>query len=74
MVRSVIDLFLRGEVDRVDIVYNEFKSVAQQRIVIEQFLPLVPEATAIGSRSARGSIIFTNLRKKISFPPFYPDI
>ncbi len=42
--REIIDLFLNGEVDRVDIVYNEFKSVTQQRIMIEQFLPLVPEA------------------------------
>jgi F-type H+-transporting ATPase subunit gamma len=45
-VRMLIDLFLRGEVDRVDLVYNEFKSVAQQRVVIEQFLPLVPEAAS----------------------------
>jgi F-type H+-transporting ATPase subunit gamma len=45
-VRKLIDLFLRGEVDRVDLVYNEFKSVAQQRVVVEQFLPLVPEVTA----------------------------
>ena len=44
----LIDLFLRGEFDRVDIIYNEFKSVAQQRIVIEQFLPLVPEAVRVG--------------------------
>ncbi len=44
-VRNLIELFLRGEVDRVDLVYNEFKSVAQQRVVVEQFLPLVPEAS-----------------------------
>ena len=31
-----------GEFDRVDLVYNEFKSIAQQRIVVEQFLPVVP--------------------------------
>jgi len=41
--REIVELYLRGEIDRVDVVYNEFKSVAQQRIVIEQYLPLVPE-------------------------------
>jgi F-type H+-transporting ATPase subunit gamma len=27
-------------VDRVDIVYNEFKSILQQRLVVEQLLPI----------------------------------
>jgi F-type H+-transporting ATPase subunit gamma len=44
VVRRLIDMYVRGDVDRVDLVYNEFKSVAQQRVVIEQFLPMVPEA------------------------------
>jgi len=35
--------FLRGDFDRVDILYNEFKSVTQQRIVADQFLPMLPE-------------------------------
>ena len=37
---KLIGSFARGEFDRVDIVYTEFKSVTQQRIVVEQFLPL----------------------------------
>ncbi|MEW6509689.1 MAG: ATP synthase F1 subunit gamma [Bacteroidota bacterium] len=37
---EVTEGYLRGEYDRVDIVYNEFKTVAQQRIVIEQYLPI----------------------------------
>lgn len=44
VVREVIDKFLWGEVDRVDVIFNEFKSVTQQRVLIDQFLPLVPEA------------------------------
>ena len=32
--------YQKGEFDRVDIVYNEFKSIAQQRIQVEQFLPI----------------------------------
>lgn len=37
--------FLNGQVDRVLLVFSEFKSVAQQRPVVEQLLPVVkPEA------------------------------
>ena len=50
----MIDLFLKGEVDRVDLVYNEFKSVAQQRVVVEQFLPLVPEVSADTAKGHKG--------------------
>lgn len=36
--------FLEGEIDRVLVVFNEFKSVMQQRITVEQILP-VPRVT-----------------------------
>jgi F-type H+-transporting ATPase subunit gamma len=36
--------FLKGEVDRVLLVYSEFKSVATQVPVVQQLLPIVPEA------------------------------
>jgi len=34
--------FIEGEVDSVYLVYNEFKSVIQQRVVVEPLLPLAP--------------------------------
>jgi F-type H+-transporting ATPase subunit gamma len=34
--------FIEGRVDSVHLIYNEFKSVMQQRIVVEQLLPLAP--------------------------------
>jgi F-type H+-transporting ATPase subunit gamma len=37
-----MDGFKRGEFDRVEIIYNEFKNVATQILVTEQFLPVVP--------------------------------
>jgi F-type H+-transporting ATPase subunit gamma len=43
VVQEVTEGFLNGEYDRVDVIYNEFKSVIQQRIVIEQLLPIPPE-------------------------------
>ena len=32
--------FLNGTYDKVEFIYNEFKSIIQQRITIEQFLPI----------------------------------
>jgi F-type H+-transporting ATPase subunit gamma len=38
-----IDAFLSGEVDKVMIIYNEFKSVISQRVVVDQLLPIFRE-------------------------------
>ena len=41
LARDIIKRFTEdGEIDKVFIIYNEFKSVMQQRIVIEQLLPV----------------------------------
>jgi F-type H+-transporting ATPase subunit gamma len=37
---TAIDAFISGQVDRVVLVYNEFKSVMTQRMVVEQLLPI----------------------------------
>lgn len=42
----VIDDFLTGKVDRVYMVYNEFKSAISQTTRVEQILPAVPPAKA----------------------------
>lgn len=43
--RDAIEAFISGEVDAVDLVYNEFKSAIQQRPVVERVLPIprIPE-------------------------------
>jgi F-type H+-transporting ATPase subunit gamma len=41
MARSIIRRYERSEIDSVYIVYNEFKSVLSQRIVVEKLLPIV---------------------------------
>jgi F-type H+-transporting ATPase subunit gamma len=51
--RQAIDAFIGGDVDRVALVYNEFKSVMSQRVVVEQLLPIAraevePEAGPAG--------------------------
>ena len=40
------DAFLSGEVDRVMLVYNEFRSVMTQRVVVDQLLPITREDVA----------------------------
>ena len=37
---AAIGAFVGGEVDSVSLVYNEFKSVMQQRVVVERLLPI----------------------------------
>ena len=37
-----IEDFIEGRVDQVYVLYNEFKSVIQQRLVVERLLPIVP--------------------------------
>ena len=39
---SLMARFAGGEYDRVDIVYNQFRSAAVQRLIVEQFLPVLP--------------------------------
>jgi F-type H+-transporting ATPase subunit gamma len=43
IVQQVVDQYLKDEYDKVEVIYNEFKSVIQQRIVVEQVLPILPE-------------------------------
>jgi F-type H+-transporting ATPase subunit gamma len=39
----IVDDFVAGRVDRVFMVYNEFKNAVQQTVVVKQVLPVVPE-------------------------------
>ena len=40
--QQLVDLYTKAEVDSVYLVYNEFKSVIQQRVAVEKLLPLAP--------------------------------
>ncbi len=37
---EIVRAYRNGEFDRVDVIYNEFKSIIQQRIVTGQYLPI----------------------------------
>jgi F-type H+-transporting ATPase subunit gamma len=54
--RLATEAFTSGEVDRVVVVYNEFKSVISQRVVVDQLLPIArrdvagpPDAAAVAA-------------------------
>lgn len=39
----ISELFVQNAVDKVYLVYNEFKSVIHQQVILEQLLPIVPD-------------------------------
>jgi F-type H+-transporting ATPase subunit gamma len=41
---EIVDGYLKGTWDKVEIIYNEFKSVIQQNLRVEQLLPIPTEA------------------------------
>ncbi len=40
--QDLMDRFVEGEFDKIEIVYNKFKNAATQIVMTEQFLPIVP--------------------------------
>jgi F-type H+-transporting ATPase subunit gamma len=46
---SLMKSFVAKEYDRIDIVYNQFKNAAVQKLVSEQFLPIASEASQSSS-------------------------
>lgn len=51
----LMDKFVYGEFDKIEIVYNKFKNAATQEIMVEQFLPIVPVE---GSANTNADYIF----------------
>ena len=55
--RDVIKRFTEDEaIDKVFIIYNEFRSVLSQRVVTEQLLPVAREAEATDATAAGGAV------------------
>mgnify|MGYP000530710021 FL=1 len=47
--QALMDRFVEGDFDKIELVYNKFKNAATQIVMTEQFLPIVPvqsESTA----------------------------
>jgi len=52
LVQTLIQAFLETEVDEIYLIFNEFQSALTQNVVVEQLLPLSPDALASGHESA----------------------
>ena len=46
---NLMERFVTGEFDKIDIIYNKFKNAATQIVTTEQFLPILPVETANAS-------------------------
>jgi len=56
--RDVIKRFTEDEgIDKVFIIYNEFRSVLQQRVVTEQLLPVARQASVVDEPSGSGQAL-----------------
>lgn len=58
LANGLMQSYLSGEVDEVSLMYNEFRSVAVQRVVRQQLLPIQPEVGEAGHGAAAGDYIF----------------
>ena len=62
---DIMKRFVDGEFDRVDIVYNEFKTAASQNVVTEQFLPIAPEAAENDKKTNKKDYIYQPNKEEI---------
>jgi F-type H+-transporting ATPase subunit gamma len=46
--QKIIELYTEEKVDAVDFIYNEFKSIMSQRVMVERYLPVKPIVPAEG--------------------------
>jgi F-type H+-transporting ATPase subunit gamma len=53
--KAATEAFVSGQVDRVVLIYNEFKSVMTQRVVVDQLLPIKREDVEQGAANMRGA-------------------
>src|SRR5678815_707659 len=54
--QSAVEAFIAGTVDRVVLIYNEFKSVMTQRVVVDQLLPIA-RADVEGSATPQAPLV-----------------
>jgi F-type H+-transporting ATPase subunit gamma len=62
---KLINGFLNGEFDKVVVIFNEFKSIIQQKIVVEQYLPIPVKVSSGKTSSAETNYIYEPDRKSI---------
>ena len=62
---TVMSSFAKKGFDRVEIVYNQFKNAAVQRVVVEQFLPIEAPADNVAASKNNNDFIFLPSKEEI---------
>ncbi len=65
VVTDILGGYLDGKFDKVSVIYNEFKSAAQSKIVEEQFLPILSIDDTEGNSENVSDFIFEPAAKEI---------
>lgn len=63
--KELTQQFLVGKFDKVVLIYNEFKSIIQQKIIIEQYLPIPLTGNDNSELAAGANYIFEPSQKEI---------
>jgi F-type H+-transporting ATPase subunit gamma len=53
LAEKVMKSFAAKDFDRVEIIYNQFKNAAVQRLIVEQYLPIAPPEVIAGEQVAK---------------------
>ncbi|MDI1443790.1 ATP synthase F1 subunit gamma [Polyangium sp. 6x1] len=75
--KEILDPFLKGEVDSIYVIYNEFKSAVTQQVVVERLLPVRPLAEEDQAAAASATeFLFEPSREALLdvLAPMYVDI
>jgi F-type H+-transporting ATPase subunit gamma len=65
LVDEIIPKYLDGSIDKVIIIFNEFKSIIQQKIVVEQFLPITSSEEKANDKHEVANYIYEPDQKAI---------
>jgi F-type H+-transporting ATPase subunit gamma len=68
--QTAIEAFVSGQVDRVTLVYNEFRSVMTQRVVVDQLLPIAAadvQTTGTAASDAASGAAGSDPRSQIDY-------
>lgn len=62
---EIINNYITGNVDKVVVIYNEFKSIIQQKLVVEQYLPIPVNNSSGDVKSSEVNFIYEPDQKSI---------
>lgn len=65
VVEELTKKYLDGSIDKVILIFNEFKSLIQQKIVVEQFLPIPVADDDLNKKGTETNYIFEPNQKEI---------